>query len=159
MKRLTLMCVVTTLMCLMIAGGAQAMKGSDDVVKCSAPAAGISTAAGQRVDFGIKLDISKKWHIYAHGDSNFIGVDLVAEEGGPLQEIKVEYPHGHEGEFFGEKVVMIDGKSEIKVSALVPASMEKGDHDLKFAVTVQACDDKTCLPPTDIPVTVKLTVQ
>ena len=159
MKRLTLMRVLMTLMILVIATGAQAMKGSADVVKCSPPAAGISVAAGQRVAFDIKLEISKKWHIYAHGDSNYIGVDLVAEEGGPLQDIKVEYPHGHEGVFFGEKVVMIEGKDVIKVSALVPASLDKGDHVLKFAVTVQACDDKTCLPPTDLPVSVKLTVK
>ena len=29
----------------------------------------------------LKLDIATKWHIYAHGDTNFIGVDLVPDEG------------------------------------------------------------------------------
>jgi len=160
MKRLTVMSVVMSLVILMIAGAAQAaMKASADMVKSGPTSAEISAVAGERVAFEFKLNISKKWHLYAHGDSNFIGVDLVAEEAIPVQDIKVEYPHGHEGEFFGEKVVMIEGKNVIKVTALVPAELPKGDHELKFALTVQACDDKTCLPPSDIPVSIKLTVQ
>ena len=159
MKRLTKLTAVLTLMILVMASGALAMKSSADVVKTGPTVSAISAVAGQRVAFDVKLDISKKWHIYAHGDSNFTGVDLVADEGGPLEDLQVEYPHGHEGEFFGDKMIMIEGKNLIKVSALVPASAEKGEHVLKFAVTVQACDDKTCLPPTDLPVSVKLTVQ
>ncbi len=101
MKRLTVMSVVMSLVILMIAGGAQAaMKASADMVKTGPTTAEISAVAGERVAFEFKLNISKKWHLYAHGDSNFIGVDLVAAEAIPVQDIKVEYPHGHEGEFF-----------------------------------------------------------
>jgi hypothetical protein len=163
MKRLTVLAVLAALL---IAGGACADKGapvfraSADVVKASAAPGAVSAAAGERVDFNINLDILKKWHIYAHGDSNFIGVDLMPGEGGiALDSFKVEYPHGHEGEFFGEKVVMIEGKEAIKASGLVPAGLPKGEHMMTFAVTVQACDDKTCLAPDDLPVSVKLTVK
>lgn len=160
MKRLVKMSLVLAMMILVLAGGAEAgMRGSADVVKCTAPAAGVSGVAGQRIDFEIKLDVAKKWHIYAHGDSNFIGIDLVAEEGAPLKDFQIEYPHGHEGEFFGEKVVMIEGKNVLKVSALVPETLVAGQYDLGFLVTAQACDDKTCLPPADIPVSTKLTVK
>ncbi len=158
MKQLTKLSVLT-LMILVIATGAMAMKGSADVVKSSAAVSAISAVAGERVTFDVKLDIAKKWHVYAHGDSNNIGVDLVAVEGTLLQDLQVEYPHGHEGEFFGEKVLMIEGKNLLKVSALVPAAIEKGEHTLNLAVTVQACDDKTCLAPTDLPVSLQLTVK
>lgn len=163
MKRLT---VLAVMMALLIAGGACADKdgmpvfrASADVVKVSAAPAAVSAAAGERVAFDIGLDIVKKWHIYAHGDSNFIGVDLIPAEGFPLESFKADYPHGHEGVFFGDKVVVIDGQEKIKASALVPAGLAKGDHVLKFTVTAQACDDKTCLAPADIPVSVKLTVK
>ena len=156
MKRLTLM---TVLIVLAVAGNALAMKGSADVVKVAPANAAVTAVAGQRVAFDIKIDIEKKWHIYAHGDSNFIGVDLLPDEKFPLTELKAEYPHGHEGEFFGEKVVMIEGKDVIKASALVPADLAKGEHILTLSVTAQACDDKTCLPPADIPVSLKLTVE
>lgn len=160
MKRLTILAVM---MALLIAGGAlaggPAFRASADVVKVSAAPAVVSAAAGQRVEFDINLDIVKKWHLYAHGDSNFIGVDLMPDSGPALDDFKVEYPHGHEGVFFGEKVVMIEGKEAIKASGVVPAGLAKGEHVMKFTVTAQACDDKTCLAPADIPVSLTLTVK
>jgi len=158
MKRMVAMAMVLTI--ILAAGVASAaMKGSADVVKAGAAKSVVTGAAGQRVEFAIDLDISKTWHIYAHGDTNFIGVDLVTAEDFPLEKLEAEYPHGHEAEFFGEKVFMIDGKGQIKASALIPAGLAKGEHTLQLGVTVQACDDKTCLAPVDLPVTLKLKVQ
>ena len=158
MKRMVAMAMVMTV--LLAAGAATAaMKGSADVVKASAATSVVTGTAGERVEFAIELDISKTWHIYAHGDSNFIGVDLTPSESFPLQKMEAEYPSGHKKEFFGEMVYMIDGTSQIKASALIPADLAKGEHKLEFGVTVQACDDKTCLAPIDLPVTVKLKVQ
>ena len=158
MKRIL---VTATVLTVILAAGlaAAALKGSADVVKAAPAAATVQAKAGERVEFAIEVDISDNWHIYAHGDSNFIGVDLVPSETFPLDDLKAEYPKGHEGEFFGEPVWMISGAEQIKASALVPAGMAKGEHPLEFGVTVQACDDKTCLAPVDLPVTVKLVVQ
>jgi cytochrome c biogenesis DsbD-like protein len=136
-----------------------AMKGSGDVVDVYPVAASVSAAGGERIQFDIKLNIQKKWHLYAHEDSMFIGVDLVPGEGFPLEDFQAEYPIGEEGEFFGEKVVMISGKSVIHASALVPANMTPGKHPLSLAVTVQACDNKTCLAPAYLPVALTLTVK
>ncbi len=135
------------------------MKGSADVVKAVAQPTALSSAPGERVSFEVKLDIQKKWHLYAHGDTNFIGVDLVPSEEFPLEDFKAEYPAGHEKEFFGDMVFMIEGKAVLKASALVPDSLAKGEHELKLEVTVQACDDKVCLAPAYLPVVVKLTVE
>jgi len=158
MKRTVAMAV--TLMVILSAGGsAAAMKGSAAVVKAVATAKMVTAPAGQRVTFVIDLDVSKTWHVYAHGDSNFIGVDLVPAEDFPLTELVTDYPTGHPGEFFGETVYMISGHEQIKASALVPADLARGEHELQFGVTVQACDDKTCLAPVDLPVTIKLKVQ
>jgi len=152
--------LLVLLMIVCTVGMAQAqMKTSADVVKAKPAPSSVTGAAGQRIEFAVKLDISTKWHIYAHGDSNFIGVDLIPSETFPLVDVKTEYPHGHEGEFFGEKVFMIEGKDEIKVSALLPEGMPAGNYPLELAVTVQACDDKTCLAPTDLPVAIKLVVE
>ena len=157
MKRIALF---TLLVCALGAGLAfGALKGSADVVKTAAEPVVLSSAPGQRVSFEVKLDIQKKWHIYAHGDTNFIGVDLVPAEEFPLEDFQAEYPPGHEKEFFGDMVAMIEGKEVIKVSALVPESLAKGDYELDLSVTVQACDDKTCLAPAFLPVAVKLKVE
>ncbi len=163
MKRLT---VLAVMMALLITGGAWADKdgtpvfrASADVVKVSATPAAVSAVAGERVAFDITLDITKRWHIYTHGDSNAIGVDLVPDEGFVLKDFQAEYPHGHEGVFFGDKMFMIEGKEAIKASAMVPAELPKGEHNLSFSLTAQACDDKSCLAPAFIPVSVKLTVK
>ena len=72
-----------------------ALKGSADVVKAGAAVAKVSATAGQRAAFAIDLDISKTWHVYAHGDTNFIGVDLMPAEGTTATDLEVEYPAGH----------------------------------------------------------------
>jgi hypothetical protein len=157
MKRI----VLFTLLVLALAAGMAfgAMKGSGDVVKVAAKPASVSAAPGDTVSFAVKLDIQQKWHLYAHGDTNYIGVDLVPADEFPLENFQAEYPAGHEKEFFGDMVFMLEGKETIKVSALVPASLAKGEYELELAVTVQACDDKTCLAPAFLPVSVKLKVE
>jgi hypothetical protein len=157
MKRIVIFALMITLVTTGLALGA--MRGSADVVKAAASPVALKSAPGERVSFEVKMDIQEKWHIYAHADTNFIGVDLVPDEGFILTEFEAEYPAGHEGEFFGDKVVMIEGKDVIKASALVPADLAAGEHELAFSVTVQACDDKMCLAPAYLPVVVKLTVE
>ncbi len=157
MKRIALLTLLVLALGAGLASGA--LKGSAAVIKASARPTVLSSAPGQEVFFKIKLDIQEKWHIYAHGDTNFIGVDLVPAEEFPLVEFQAEYPAGHEKEFFGDMVAMIEGTEMIKVSAVVPDSLAKGEYELDLQVTVQACDDKICLAPAFLPVALKLTVE
>lgn len=136
-----------------------AMKTSADVVNVFPSPRTIEAAPGARIEFEVTVDIEKSWHLYAHEDSMFIGVDLVPAETFPLEKFEAKYPAGHEGEFFGEKTVMISGKEKIHAAAVVPAGLAPGEHVLEFALTVQACDNKTCLSPADLPVKLTLTVK
>lgn len=157
MKRIVAAALLIALVWTGLALGA--MKGSGDVITVEAQPTSVTAAAGERVSFTVALDISERWHIYAHGDTNFIGVDLVPSEDFALEDFQAEYPAGHEKEFFGDMVFMIEGQEKITATALVPADLPAGEHDLELSVTVQACDDKTCLAPAFLPVAVKLTVQ
>lgn len=157
MKRIALITLLLAIATASLAFGA--MRGSGDVVKTTATPVAVSSAAGERVEFTVKVDISERWHLYAHGDTNFTGIDLVPDEGFPLEDFQAKYPKGHEKEFFGDLVMMIEGKEKIQASALVPAELEAGEHDLNLKLTVQACDDKTCLAPAFLPVNLKLTVE
>lgn len=152
--------VLLALLLFMIPGLALAgLRDSGEVVKITPIKASLSAEAGECFKFALSLDIDPLWHVYAHEDTTFIGVDLVPAEDFPLADLHIKYPSGHEGEFFGEKVVMIMGKKTIHGSALVPADLAKGEYQLQMAVTVQACDDKTCLAPAYLPVSIVLTVQ
>lgn len=162
MKRLVT--VVFVLSCLAVlavptAPALAALKGSADVVKAVPRQKALAAARGQRITFEVSLAIAPKWHLYAHGDTNFIGVDLVPADGFPLEEFDAAYPAGEPGEFFGETVMMIAGSQVIKGEAVVPETLKPGLHKVQFGVTVQACDDKTCLAPASLPVEMELTVR
>ncbi len=150
MKKIAATAALCTLL-LASAALAAGPRGSADVVKATPAAKVVTGAPGARVDFAVNVDIAAHWHLYAHGDSNFIGIDLVPDDTFPLQDFQAEYPVGIEGEFFGEKVHMLEGGNVIKASALVPAGMT-GEQPLELHLTVQACDDRTCLAPAHVPV-------
>jgi thiol:disulfide interchange protein DsbD len=139
--------------------GAARPRNSADVVKVAPVPASLTGAAGERVSWQLNVHIAEKWHLYAHTDTMFIGIDLQPAEGFPLTDLEVDYPAAHEGVFFGEKVLMHEGDEVVKASAVVPADLARGEHPLELAFTVQACDDKSCLAPTDIPVNLKLVVK
>jgi hypothetical protein len=162
MKRLAFAALVPALLgfSLLVAMPAEAaLKGSGDVVKAITRQKAISAAPGQRITFEVSVIIAPHWHLYAHGDSNFIGVDLIPDESFPLEEFDARYPAGEEGEFFGEKVRMISGSQVITGEAVVPETLARGLHKVKLGLTVQACDDKTCLAPASLPVEMELTVK
>lgn len=136
-----------------------ALKGSGDVVKASPRQKTLTAVPGQRITFQVAVVIAPRWHLYAHGDTNFIGVDLIPDESFPLEDFDADYPAGQEGEFFGEKVLMIDGSQVITGEAVVPETLARGVHKVKLGLTVQACDDKVCLAPANLPVELELTVK
>jgi hypothetical protein len=136
-----------------------APKASADVVKVTLRQKMLTAAAGQRITFQVALDIAPHWHLYAHGDTNFIGIDLDPDESFPLEEYEATYPAGQPGEFFGETVMTVVGKQVINAEAMVPPKLAKGVHKVRLALTVQACDDKMCLAPDLVPVELELTVK
>ena len=138
--------------------GTTKMHNSGDKVQVSVTPSQLSAKAGERISFKVNFTIEQKWHLYAHEDSMFIGIDLVPADGFPLTDVKIVYPAGHEGEFFGEMVVILEGSDVVIASGTVPEDLASGEYALDLALTVQACDDKICLAPAYLPVAVVLTV-
>ena len=132
---------------------------SADVVKVVPVPARLAAAAGERVEFKLNLHIQQKWHLYAHGDTSYIGIDLLPAEDFPLTELGIVYPEGHLGTIIGDPVIMLEGDEVIAVTGAVRSDLPAGDHALTLALTVQACDDKSCLRPSDVPVILILTVK
>ena len=169
MRRIRTTCVLIVLLALATtacAGDAKAPAGppktSADVVKVTAPG-GLTAKAGAQVTFEVKVEVAKHWHLYSHSytedpESLYIGIDLTADEGCPLTDLKVVYPAAVKGNFLGEEVMMHEGTFALKVTATVPAGA-KAEVSAPLSLTAQACDDKVCLRPANVPVVVKVTVQ
>ncbi len=134
------------------AGGA---KRSDAVVKASATADKPGADGKQTVT--IKLDIDKDWHVYANpvGNEGLDSAQTVVTISSAVkpQSVKVDYPKG--------KVVkdaLVGDYQVYEKSVTIKATVQRAAGDtgpLEVTVKFQSCNDRTCL----LPATVKLTVK
>jgi hypothetical protein len=83
---------------------------------------------------------------------------MLPGEGADLAGYKAVFPAGETGEFMGEKVVMLHHDADIAVTVKLPQHAS-GQWEIPLVITAQACDDKVCLQPSDIPVTAQVTVE
>lgn len=138
--------------------------GAKDVVRAEAKFAGDGTAAaGGAARLEVILTVAPGWHVYGAGDHYDQGNVLKVLGGAeglevgnfnaatPPKEHKYEFDDGPRMEYEGTVVYA----AEVKVPAGTPA----GERVLKGAVTVNACDEKGCLPPTDVPFEARLVVR
>jgi DsbC/DsbD-like thiol-disulfide interchange protein len=99
----------------------------------------------------VRLAIEKGWHIYANPPGESGTATTVKVEGKKAEDVKVEYPEGKTvkdpqvGTYF-----VWEDDATIKVT--VPRARD--ESSVKLKVKFQACNDKTCL----MPATVELTV-
>ena len=109
------------------------------------------------------LPVGGAWHLYDHQyavdpESYYIGVNLMPAEDANLAGFGAIFPAGEEGEFLGEKVVMLHHEATIEVTVTLPADAS-GSARIPFVLTAQACDDKICLQPSEIAVVANVTVE
>ncbi len=136
---------------------------SADVVKAKILPGKLVGKAGEAVEFEVHLDITETWHLYDHQyaldpESYFIGVDFMPAEDANLAGFAAVFPAGEEGTFMGDKVVMLHHEATIQVSVTLPADAS-GSARIPFVLSVQACDDKICLQPSEIAVVANITVE
>jgi hypothetical protein len=137
---------------------APAFRDSGDVVALSGGTAGFAVTAGSRIELTLVMDIDPRWHLYAHEDTTFYGIDLELPPEHPLREVQVDYPSGREAEFFGQQVRVLSGRHEIGFAATVPDDLAPGEYEVALTLAVQACDHSRCLAPAFLPVAVKVRV-
>jgi hypothetical protein len=128
---------------------------SASVVKAGLRPAAVSAAAGGVVAFDVVLTIADGWHLYAHGDTTFYGIDLKGLDKGPLAGAAIGYPAGKRADFFGTPVDLLTGRQSVHVRATLTAGAS-GKLEVPLGLEVQACDDQRCLAPATIPLKLKL---
>ena len=138
-------------------------RSTADVVQAKVLPGGLVGKAGADVELEIHLKIADTWHLYDHQyvldeESYFIGVNLMPAEDANLAGFGAVFPAGEEGEFMGEKVVMLHHEAVIQVTVTLPDDAT-GTARIPFVLTAQACDDKICLQPSDIAVVASVTVE
>ena len=129
-----------------------------EVVAATASLAdGSKPIAGGEVDLVLTLNIKPGWHLYAADDRSggTVATVVTLAAGQAATLAKVEMPAGVKKALAGdpEEVAVIEGRVDIKVrvklGGAVPAS-------IALKVRCQACDDRSCLAPATLDVSVKL---
>ncbi|MFQ5953747.1 MAG: thioredoxin domain-containing protein [Kiloniellales bacterium] len=108
---------------------------------------------GDHDEIAVSLDIDAGYHINANPASldYLIATRLVFDR---LTPSRVRYPKASRFKpaFAAEALDVYEGTVELRAT-FPKGVLEKGQL-VRAAVTVQACDDRTCLPPADLPVVV-----
>ena len=132
-------------------GGA---KRSDSVVKAVATAEKPDASGRQTVH--VKLTIDKAWHIYANpvGNEGLDSAQTTVTVSGKAKpkSVNVKYP---KGKTIIDPIVGNYGVYEGTVEIVATVERAAGDSGpLEFTVKLQACNEKTCLLPASLKLTV-----
>ncbi len=131
---------------------------SAGVVRAVLRPAVLTVVPGRPYAFAIDFTVKKGWHLYAHGDTVFYGVDLTGLAPGPLAGASVAHPEGRSGDFFGTPVRLLAGRQTIAVGGVLPDSCLAGSRRVELVLEVQACDASSCLAPARIVLPLRLEV-
>ena len=116
---------------------------------------------GLRIALSLDIEMKPKMHVYAPGVQGYIPIDWQLDEGGPAaKRHSFEYPHSEmlRLEAIGETVPVYRGHIRIRreitfgqEGVLKPLVSATGEVIVKGSFRYQACDDRECYVPEDVP--------
>lgn len=121
-----------------------------------------AVAAGRKVSLFVDVTPKPKMHVYAPGQAGYIAINLALDPNPAFTAAKAKYPAGeklliailNETQLVYAKPFRI--AQDVTVAAL-PESAARGGADaaaltIKGTLRYQACDDRICYLPTNVPV-------
>ena len=116
---------------------------------------------GLRIALSLDIEMKPRMHVYAPGVQGYIPIDWRLDEGGPAaKRHSFEYPHSEmlRLEAIGETVPVYRGHIRIRreitfgqEGVLKPLVSPTGEVIVKGSFRYQACDDRKCYVPEDVP--------
>lgn len=135
---------------------------SKDTVTVSAVTDHSGVAPGGHLRAAVVIDVHEGWHTNSHTplDKYLIATTLKLEPLDGVTAGEYLYPPGEKVKlaFSQELVSVYQGKVAIGVPLTVDGSANAGVVVLKGSLRIQACNDKTCLAPSNIPVEVPIKI-
>lgn len=118
--------------------------------------------AGDTVAAAVVMNIEEGWHVNAHKPTldYLIGTELKIGNQAGLTVTGIQYPKSERFSFAfaGEPLDVYHGSAPVFVTLRAPPELEPGSYSLKGSLRVQACDDKSCLPPSTIDISIPVKV-
>jgi DsbC/DsbD-like thiol-disulfide interchange protein len=113
----------------------------------------LDAAPGAKV--ALTLDVTPKpgVHVYAPGTKDFIPIELKLDMKPEFKAGKTAYPKSELMTFGDEKVPVFQKPFKLTNDVVIAKSVKAGSAvTVSGTVHLQACDDKVCYPPENVPV-------
>lgn len=129
-------------------------------VEVQASASDANVRSGERIRLFVDLKLPKRMHVYAPGVTGYIPLEWKMDDGVPMEALPVVYPRSRvlHLKAIDERVPVFEGTFRLTREIVIGSAreMEKAVADngkltLTGSLRVQACDDKKCYVPEDIP--------
>ncbi|MGC8785295.1 MAG: protein-disulfide reductase DsbD [Armatimonadota bacterium] len=134
-----------------------------DALSVRATASVKQIAPGKRFDLLVTLNIKQPYHVNANPASEkfLIPTSVTIEPVSGITFAPPQYPKGIQREFAftgGKKIAVYEGKTTIRITAIPAKNLKPGEVTVRGKVHYQACDERSCYPPGEVPFTLKLKV-
>jgi thioredoxin:protein disulfide reductase len=118
--------------------------------------------AGSTVKAAVVAAVASGYHVNDHVPSldYLIPTNLKLEPAAPLSVGATSYPKGspQKFSFLDTPISVYQGKLVVGAQINVAADARPGTYTLKGSLDYQACNDRACLPPTSLPLTLSVKV-
>jgi hypothetical protein len=135
---------------------------SASVIKVRPAESTYTLKQGTAAQLGLIVDIEDGYHINSNrpGDRNLIATALKFDRTPGLSTTPVTYSKAkmQKFEFSDKPLSVFEGKVTFKLTARAMPTLATGSHVLKGKLTVQACNNKICLPPKTVDVAIPVEV-
>jgi thioredoxin:protein disulfide reductase len=117
---------------------------------------------GSPAQAAVVAQIAAGYHINDHKPSldYLIPTELKLEPAKPVEVTKIDYPKGElvKLEFSDTPLSVYQGKIVVGTTLKVAPTAAPGSYTVNGKFAYQACNDHACLPPTSVPVTLRVKV-
>lgn len=131
------------------------------IVKVSAYSLKENYNSKDTITIAAVLQIEKNYHIntYRADDPNLIKTTITLNNN-DFKLLNFYYPEEklYKFEFSTDKIKVFQGETVVGIKLVPSAEPEQGNKKLSFVLNYQACDDRSCLPPEDVPFEVEFSI-
>ena len=116
----------------------------------------VKANAGSQVRATLTAAIKSPWHINSRKpNEDFLIPSVVTAKAKGIKLASVKYPEAHvlDLSFSEQPVSVYEKKANFELTFAVGNTASAGKQNVQVTLNYQACDDKTCMPPTSVSTT------
>jgi hypothetical protein len=120
----------------------------------------VAAKAGTTVEVKLPLQLREGYHMNSNmpPDPYLIPLRLTWDSGPITSEVVYPKPELHKVEFSPAPLPVFSGRFELLTRFKVPASAQPGLVNISGKLRYQACNDRMCLPPKTVDLTLPVSV-